>query len=75
MALAAIGHLQSKEVIDDSKIFRGLAETDLPGRMEIVWERPILVDGAHNPIALSTLMRSIGAHVPYDSDDLHLRLL
>ena len=36
--------------------------------MEIVWEQPrILVDGAHNPIALSTLMRSIGAHVPYDS--------
>ena len=69
VALAAISHLQSKEkVIDDSKIFRGLAETDLPGRMEIVWEQPrILVDGAHNPIALSTLMRSIGAHVPYDS--------
>ena len=36
--------------------------------MEIIWQRPrILVDGAHNPIALSTLMKSVGAHIPYDS--------
>jgi dihydrofolate synthase/folylpolyglutamate synthase len=69
VALAAISHLQTHEKsIDDSKLFRGLAATNLPGRMELIWEQPrILVDGAHNPIALSTLMRSIGAHVPYDS--------
>ena len=42
--------------------------TSLPGRMELVWDRPrILVDGAHNPAALGALMRSVGAHVPYDS--------
>ena len=46
----------------------GLAGTRSPGRMELVWDRPrILVDGAHNPVALSALMRCVGAHVPYDS--------
>jgi dihydrofolate synthase/folylpolyglutamate synthase len=46
----------------------GLARTRTPGRMELVWDQPrILVDGAHNPVALGALMRSVGAHVPYDS--------
>ena len=27
----------------------------------------ILVDGAHNPISVQTLMKCVGAHVPYDS--------
>lgn len=46
----------------------GLVETQIPGRMQLVWNRPrILVDGAHNPDALTALMRCVGAHVPYDS--------
>jgi dihydrofolate synthase/folylpolyglutamate synthase len=36
--------------------------------MELVRERPrVLVDGAHNPISVQTLMKCVGAHVPYDS--------
>ena len=46
----------------------GLARTRVPGRMEMVSERPrILVDGAHNPASVNALMRCVGAHVPYDS--------
>ncbi len=49
-------------------VLKGLTETKSPGRMELVWNRPrILVDGAHNPAAIGALMRSVGAHVPYDS--------
>jgi dihydrofolate synthase/folylpolyglutamate synthase len=49
-------------------MLEGLAGTTIPGRMELVWDRPrILVDGAHNPAALGALMRCVGAHVPYDS--------
>ena len=68
-ALSAISHLKKIETdIDDGGIFRGLAETKMAGRMEIVWNQPrILVDGAHNPISLTSLMRSIGSYVPYDS--------
>ncbi|MCH2147860.1 MAG: bifunctional folylpolyglutamate synthase/dihydrofolate synthase [Phycisphaerales bacterium] len=69
VALAAVSELQKKETcIQDGAMFRGLSSTKIPGRMELVWKQPrILIDGAHNPIALATLMRSIGAHVPYDS--------
>lgn len=54
--------------IDDSKVIRGLEETTIPGRMEVVWREPrIMVDGAHNPQAMNALMKSIGAHMQYDS--------
>jgi dihydrofolate synthase/folylpolyglutamate synthase len=49
-------------------MLEGLASTKIPGRMELILDRPrILVDGAHNPAALGALMRCVGAHVPYDS--------
>ena len=36
--------------------------------MEIAWPEPrVLLDGAHNPAALESLIQSIGAHIPYDS--------
>jgi dihydrofolate synthase/folylpolyglutamate synthase len=36
--------------------------------MELAWDKPkILVDGAHNPSSLQSLIRCIGAHIPYDS--------
>ena len=53
---------------EEPKVIEGLAGTQVPGRMEVVWREPrILLDGAHNPTAVSALIRSIGAHVPYDS--------
>ena len=52
----------------DDRITLGLADTSLTGRMQVLWESPrILVDGAHNPEAISALMRCVGAHMPYDS--------
>ena len=69
LALAAIDQL--KEVgytFNDLDIYHSLAKTTISGRMEVVWERPkILVDGAHNPTSLKTLIKSVGAHIPYDS--------
>jgi len=46
----------------------GLTATRTAGRMDLLWEHPrILADGAHNPVAMGALMRSVGAHLPYDS--------
>ncbi len=69
LALAVIDMLKRGGMeFPEVQLHRGLAETVLPGRMELVWDRPrILVDGAHNPVAVASLMRSVGAHVPYDS--------
>ena len=69
LALAVIDALQHCGLgFPEVALHEGLARTSLPGRMELVWDRPrILVDGAHNPAAVGALMRSVGAHVPYDS--------
>ncbi len=69
LALAAVDHLKSIGFdCPEPVVTAGLAETEIPGRMQLVWDRPrILVDGAHNPDALGALMRCVGAHVPYDS--------
>lgn len=69
LALAVIDTLREAGMeLPARGVHEGLAATTLPGRMEIVWERPrVLVDGAHNPIAVRALIRSIGAHIPYDS--------
>ena len=69
LALATVDHLKSIGFeCPESVVTEGLEETQIPGRMELVWDRPrILVDGAHNPDALTALMRCVGAHVPYDS--------
>ncbi len=69
LALSAIDQLRKAGYsFDDLTLYNSLATTTIEGRMEIVWERPrILVDGAHNPASLQTLIRAVGAHVPYDS--------
>ena len=69
LALAAVDHLKSIGFDCPEPIVTvGLEDTVIPGRMELVWDRPrILVDGAHNPDSLGALMRCVGAHVPYDS--------
>ena len=54
--------------LPEPKVIEGLAKTTVPGRMEFAWREPrILLDGAHNPSSIGALMKSIGAHVPYDS--------
>ncbi len=69
LALAAIDVLKGAGFeFEEVALNNGLAETKTPGRMELIWTQPrILVDGAHNAAALGTLMRCVGAHVPYDS--------
>ncbi|MDH3583183.1 MAG: bifunctional folylpolyglutamate synthase/dihydrofolate synthase [Phycisphaerae bacterium] len=54
--------------VPEDKLIEGLRETELPGRMEMAWPEPrILLDGAHNSASIKSLIRSVGAHVPYDS--------
>lgn len=69
LALAILDKLRDagfKTPVD--KLIEGLAKTKLPGRMEMAWDEPrVLIDGAHNAASITALIRSIGAHVPYDS--------
>ena len=69
LALAMMDHLKTTGMeIDDAKALEGLFRLKMPGRMEFVSEAPrILLDGAHNGASLSSLHRSIGQQVPYDS--------
>ncbi len=69
LAISAINQLKKFGYkFNNIDIYESLAKTSIGGRMELVWERPkILVDGAHNPTALKTLIKSVGAHIPYDS--------
>jgi dihydrofolate synthase/folylpolyglutamate synthase len=69
LALAVVDALKATGfTFPEIQLHDGLAQTRVPGRMELVWERPrILIDGAHNPAAVGVLMRSVGAYVPYDS--------
>gem|GEM_PF-23314 len=69
LALAVVDHLKTVGFdCPEDKLTAGLAATRVPGRMQLVWDRPrVLVDGAHNPAAVGALMRCAGAHVPYDS--------
>lgn len=69
LALATIDALKKCGFnFPEAQLHDGLTKTALPGRMELIWDRPrILVDGAHNPASVAALMRCVGAHVPYDS--------
>ncbi|MCB9838125.1 MAG: bifunctional folylpolyglutamate synthase/dihydrofolate synthase [Phycisphaeraceae bacterium] len=69
LALAALDVLRSQGFdTPEMKVINGLAGLSIPGRMELAWERPrVLLDGAHNAESLKALIRSIGAHIPYDS--------
>ncbi len=69
LALALLDQLKTQGVeIDDDAAIAGLAEVELPGRMELILESPrILVDGAHNAASIEALMRAIGQYIPYDS--------
>ena len=69
LAIAAMDQLKKLGyTVDELTMYDNLAKTEIEGRMEMVWQRPrILVDGAHNPSSLTKLMKSVGAHIPYDS--------
>ena len=69
LALAILDRLRTHGFeFSEDRLLEGLAATDLPGRMEQVWNGPrVFVDGAHNASSLSALTRALGAHVQYDS--------
>lgn len=69
LALAALDKLRDHGfVFEEGKVVVGLASTKLMGRMEEVWGHPkVIIDGAHNAASVAALVKSIGAHVPYDS--------
>ena len=69
LALCILDVLKSRGLpIDDQKAMAGLANVELPGRMQVISEQPcILVDGAHNAASINALMRAIGQHITYDS--------
>jgi dihydrofolate synthase/folylpolyglutamate synthase len=69
LVLAIIDQLVARGLeLRENTVIKGLVNTVLPGRMEIVSTQPrVLIDGAHNPAALESLIHSIGAHIPYDS--------
>ncbi len=69
LALAALDLLRGRGFeLKETPMIESLEGVTLPGRMELVSTSPrVMIDGAHNPDSLRALMRSIGAHVPYDS--------
>jgi dihydrofolate synthase / folylpolyglutamate synthase len=69
LALGMLDVLKEKGfTVDDEKAILGLANVDLPARMQVISENPrILVDGAHNAASIDALMRAIGQNVTYDS--------
>jgi dihydrofolate synthase / folylpolyglutamate synthase len=69
LALAILDALRDRGFeAPERMVAEGLAATPSHGRMEIVWDAPrVLVDGAHNPESVHCLVKSIGAHIRYDS--------
>lgn len=69
LVLAAIDKLAERGFeAPEHKVIAGLEKTRLPGRMELAWRQPkVLLDGAHNAQAVTALVKSVGAHVQYDS--------
>ncbi len=69
LALCALDKLRDHGFnFEEGKVVEGLATTKLMGRMEEVWNHPkVIIDGAHNAASIAALVKSIGAHVPYDS--------
>lgn len=69
LALAAMDKLRERGLeTPEGDVAHGLSCTDIPGRMELAWKQPrILLDGAHNAASLGALVKTVGAHVPYDS--------
>ncbi|MBI1338359.1 MAG: bifunctional folylpolyglutamate synthase/dihydrofolate synthase [Phycisphaera sp.] len=52
----------------EEKVIEGLASTQLAGRMEQICDEPrVILDGAHNAASIHALIRSLGAHIAYDS--------
>lgn len=69
LALAIVDKLCERGLhCSAEKIVEGIEATTLEGRFELVVRSPrIVVDGAHNPESIRALMRTLSAHMQYDS--------
>lgn len=69
LSLAILDRLSERGLgTDEARVTRGLEGTSLAGRFELAWSSPrILLDVAHNPESIRALVKSIGAHLQYDS--------
>ncbi|MDY6953386.1 MAG: folylpolyglutamate synthase/dihydrofolate synthase family protein, partial [Thermodesulfobacteriota bacterium] len=67
LALGALELLMEKGLeLSEDAIYKGLAETCWPGRLEVVSRDPlVLLDGAHNPSAIKTLKAFLKDRVTY----------
>jgi len=62
LALAALELIQPSYLLSEEQIRQGLRTTRWPGRLDLVSERPLVIlDGAHNPQALETLIAELPA--------------
>ncbi|MEO1583505.1 MAG: folylpolyglutamate synthase/dihydrofolate synthase family protein [Planctomycetota bacterium] len=69
LALAAIDALIGVGFdAPEIRVAEGLAQTRRSGRLETIWQRPrVVIDGAHSPDSIASLVKTIGAHIHYDS--------
>ncbi|MFO0859974.1 MAG: folylpolyglutamate synthase/dihydrofolate synthase family protein [Phycisphaerales bacterium] len=69
LVLAILDRLKERGFpISERGVSAGLAKTANPGRLEQIYSQPrIIVDGAHNPESIHALMKTMGAHLRYDS--------
>ena len=62
LALALANEAGALNRLDDSAAGVALQSTDLPGRVEVLRERPLVIaDGAHTPAAVKALLSVLGA--------------
>ena len=68
LALAAVEILRRKGFrVTDADMKEGLKTPHWPGRMHTVSRNPLLMlDGAHNPAAIKTLLRSVTRDIEYE---------
>jgi dihydrofolate synthase / folylpolyglutamate synthase len=69
LALAILDKLKERGfAIDDEKASQGLSSVELPGRMEMIGNKPrVLIDGAHNAASIRALIRAVALYIPADS--------
>jgi len=68
LALCAVEILGKKGFpVDEEAVRRGLREVSWPGRLEVLRTHPaVVVDGAHNPAAISALVKALREDFRYN---------
>jgi len=69
LAISAVETLRKSGFkMSDEALLAGLSETRAPGRMELIASEPaILIDVAHNSLAIQSLMEHVSKHIKHTS--------